>query len=229
MKKIITIFLILLLSINLVACKVDNKVGLETIDNIIYCTDENVSDDVAKALGKEKKELSASMKEAGIIFYGIALDKTFTVSVIKETTDFSKKVVDFGLFSDSQLDEIAKEISPSYSGYHKNDTNIYIVQDTVSYGTQNSLPARQYITVKEGNFYIITFTFSDTEFKDQVYSVADNIVDEIKLNSWQDNISFYSIIIIVLILAVISLIVYVVTSLIKDLIKAKKDKKSAEN
>lgn len=229
MKKAIAIFCTFVLCLALTGCKKSAEIKYQNNNGLVFCTDDNVTEEVAKALSKSKKELKASMKESGVVFYGISSDNSFTVSVTRETTDFSKEVVDFSAFNEEKLSSLAEEIAPNLISYYKTANEVYIVQDTVSYTSEGEHPARQYITVKNGSFYIITFTFAGENLKTKHLSSVQSIVNDISIGTNYENISLYSAIIIVLILAVISVIVYVAVTLIKDLKKAKKDKKSADN
>lgn len=226
MKKIVAIFALLVFCFLLCGCENRKEIQFKDNKGLVFCTSDNVSQEVAKVIGKDKKELSSSMEKAGVIFYGIAPDKSFTVSVIKETTEFSQKVLDFSVFNDDELKKIADEISPNYSEYHKNKGETYIVQDTISYSAVGELPARQYITVKNGNFYIFTFTFN----KDTVDSIkTKEIMNNISVNTVSKGFSSYGIIVAILILAGISLIIYVVITLIIDIKKVSRNKKTADN
>ncbi len=229
MKKVIAIICILVLCFILAGCQNKAEIKYQNNSDLIYCTEDNVTEKVAKSLDKSKKELRESMQKNGMVFYGIAADNSYTVSIVKETTDFSEKAVDFSAFDEKGLYEISAEIAPNLITYHKTANEVYIVQDTVSFSAEGEHPARQYITVKNGSFYIITFAFANETLKDKYMLSAQNIVNDIRINTGYENFSFYSVIIVVLLLAIISVIVYVGITLLKDFKKAKEHKKTTNN
>ena len=225
MKKTLAIFFLLLLCISITGCDKASEIVYKNKAELVFCFDSNVSEEVASKLSKDKKELSESMKNSGIVFFGIDKNGEYTVSALKETTEFSKKMIDFKALSDNGLKEVAEKIAPNYSGYKKNENEVYIVQDIVSYYAEEQRPARQYITVKNSSFYVFTFVFNSENLGEKEIAEAEAVMNDIGISVENNNITLQSTVIILLILGISLLAVYIAITLIKDI----KNRRKADN
>ncbi|MBE6729907.1 MAG: hypothetical protein E7568_06720 [Ruminococcaceae bacterium] len=220
MKKIFAVLALLLFCFTLAGCNAKSEINYKKGDELSYCTEGNVTESFAEKLGQSEEKLSELMKDSGIIFYGISKDKGYIVTVFRQKTEFSERITDLSYVSNTALHSIAMEISPDYIDIYESNEAVYIIQDTTGLNSENEHPALQYITVKKGNLYIVTFNFSK-EYTEKSYEISKSVIDNISILKEKDKFVVYSVLIGVAICMIIAFITVTVISVIKDIKKKK--------
>ena len=220
MKKIIAVlFSILFLCIAVCGCGEirTGDLSFKPYDELVVFTPDSIPEEAAELFSMEKSKLKENMESSGILLSGARKDRRLSFTVISETTEFSKRVGDFSVYTQLELNEIAKTLVPDYLSCFKTDDATYIFSDGNVMGPSRPFCTRQYVTVKNGKLYVVSFTTDDEMFElvdeNNIIQVMNSL--SIKKDLSSDMLSI--IIVSVSLLAVAALVVFIVISLVKDI------------
>ena len=229
MKKLLLFITLISLCISLAGCN-NVKAGELSFDNssesVILCNPDNISKAAAQAFGSDEKSLKASMEENNIILSGAAKDKTYTFNVVKISTEFSNKIIDLRNFTESQLDDIAVSLVSDYNTYFKSEEATYICIDGYTESAvKKPLCNRQYITVKNGDMYIITIITDDEIIDSDDEKTMSDIIENISIKSPKEYNVLYIVLVGAVILVLVGAVAVITVSIIKDIKKNSTDNK----
>lgn len=163
------------------------------------------------------------LKNNNIVFY--AINKTDGSEIVLKcvSSEFSKNINDLILLDNSSLNTVADKIlnDKTYTAYEKNGTKFLMV-DINAEDRGGSFYGTQFLTVKNGLMYSLSFTFKDSAISSESSEIINNVFEDFYISdntgfSWK---KFGNIIIAVVISLCIILFVivagYVVYTFIND-------------
>ncbi|MEE0945692.1 MAG: hypothetical protein U0M42_02540 [Acutalibacteraceae bacterium] len=222
MKKTVSVlFVILLIIVSCCSCKEikSGQVYFEPNEEIVICTPENISEEAEKLFLKSREELKTEMLESDMLITGARKDRTLNFSVVCQSTEFTQQIKDFSLYKQTELNDIAKNLSPEYVFFYESNGSIYIVTDGMVMGNEHPFSTRQYVTVKNGNMYIVSNTTHDEMFDETDEQNILKVIDSITVKENKDNSVLWIVILSVAILLLVTLIALVAVSIVRDLKK----------
>ncbi len=220
MKRIVAV-LFSVIFLLLCCCGCDEirsgDLSFEPYEELVVCTPDSISEEAAQLFSMEKSKIKENMESSGILLSGARKDRKLSFTVVSETTEFSRRVEDFAVYTQLELNEIAKTLVPDYLAYFKTDDAIYIFSDGSVMGPDRPFCTRQYVTVKNGKLYVVSFTTDDEMFE---FADENNMIQVMNSLSIKRDLSsdiLPIIIVSVILLAVAALVVFIVISLVKDI------------
>lgn len=187
---IVTVFLFSALSVSAASdVKLsEHNLSLTLPDNYVLLDSETAEDneelieDLGYTLSSFKNYLKPTNNTSPeTLFLGVTSDTKSQISVKCWTTEFSKKINDFSHLNDSSLFKTAKELitttGTSFKIVSANGMKL-VEARTNAKDSGGDYCAVQYITVRNGKFYSLNFTFSG------------NITDQKVQSAWSTLVSF---------------------------------------
>lgn len=220
MKKIISlIFTLLLLFSVSVSAEGEKDFVLGYSENLTVCTQNEIPSENGMIFGVKEEDFKKYMKDNSLILYAVDNNNSFVISVTCDKTKFTKDIVSLSSLSDDDLSGVAKELVEGECNIAKTHDTVYIVKEGTEKGLENYF-TRQYITVENGNLYVINFTFPEDSVVD--INRIDSIVSGIRYSEKAETNIFLIVVIAVVILALVVFMTVVAVTVIKD-IKVKKE------
>lgn len=220
MKKIIYLIITLLLLFSVSVTAEDNKnFTFGYSEDLTVCTQDDIPSENGMIFGAKEEDFKKYMKENSIILYAVDNNNSFVISVTCDQTQFTKDLISLSSLSDDDLSGVAKELVEGECTIAKTHDTVYIVKEGTEKGLENYF-TRQYITVENGNLYVINFTFPNDSVVD--INRIDSIVSGISYSEKAETNVFLIVVIAVVILALVVFMAIVTVTVIKDL-KIKKE------
>ena len=221
MKRILAFTVAVLLFILPVSAQTNeqNSVVLNFSDGITVCTPDSIPSVDGMIFGMNEDEFKNYLTENGIILYGLDNSNAFAFELTGEKTEFTENIKDFSYIKEADIKDFANSI---LGGDYKIKTYSkvsYIVTDTVYSDSDSPYIISQYITVKHGLLYVVTFTVPGEAPQAKTQERIEKVMNGLNFSGQEapPSVSIYSIIgIAVLILAVLVVAVYLVITFVKD-------------
>ena len=223
MKRIIAVFLaLIILSVPVLAVE-EYAFKFEYTEGITLYNSENISSSDQNILGMDKAELHKYFKDNSILYLGVDNNSQFVFEITSQETDFSKGINDFKNIKENDIEDFADSMNFfSYSIEALGD-GIYIVGEYLTDDSVNSPIVTQYVTVKQGQLYVITFNSSKVTSKDNLQRIK-NVVSGITYieNDVPQKVSLLSVIgVAVLAVLIFCIALYILVTIIKDIRRRK--------
>lgn len=222
MKKAVSIiFLTVFLIFSFASCapKADYSIGIPKGFAAAYSTDD--TDELAKALGVDTKEIKSYFKEDKLALMAVNSDNSVQIKLSRFVNSYSKAIQSFSSDDENIIKDYASAAGiENYKIVSSNDTKFIFVKTKVS-DSDGGYVSSRYITVKNGEFYVLScFNRGDEQDKkiSEVFKSLDIKTDTASLPVWQT----------VLIAGSIALFTAVIAAVAVGFIKARKSKSEAE-
>ena len=199
-KPLLSVFLsVIIITFSCFLVSAENNVKVDshnltlTLPNdYVLLNSETAEDnkDLIEALGYSLSSFKNYLKPTNkstpeTLFLGVTSDTKSQISVKSWDTEFSKKIGDFSYLNDSSLFKTAKELITAKGASFKIVTANGMKLVEVRTNTKDSggeYCAVQYITIRNGSFYSLNFTFSGN-INDQKVQLAWNTLISLKIKS----------------------------------------------
>ncbi len=222
MKKAVSIIILtafLCLAFASCAPKADYSIGIPKGFTAAYSTEE--ADGLAKALGVETKEIKSYFKEDKLALMAVNSDNSVQIKLSRFENAYSKAIQSFSSNDENIIRDYASAAGiENYKIVTNNETEFIFVKTKVS-DTDGGYVSSRYITVKNGEFYVLScFNRGDEQDKkiSETFKSLDIKTDTASLPVWQT----------VLIAGSIALFTAVIAAVAVDFIKERKSKAKAE-
>lgn len=222
MKKAVSIIILtafLCLAFASCAPKADYSIGIPKGFSAAYSTED--ADELAEALGVDTKEIKSYFKEDKLILMAVNGDNSVQIKLSRFENSYSKAIQSFSSSDENIIKDYASSAGIyNYKIVSNNETKFIFVETQVS-DTYGGYVSSRYITVKNGEFYVLS-CFSKGKEQDkrisEVFKSLDIKTDTASLPVWQT----------VLIAGSIALFTAVIAAVAVDFIKERKSKAEAE-
>lgn len=224
MKRIIAFaFALILFILPVSAQQNDNSITLTYTEGLTLCTKDSIPSTNGMIFGMEETKFKNYLTENGILLYGFDNNNAFVFELTGEKTDFTESIRDFANIGETDIKDFADRTLSSLYSIESIAGNTYIVIDS-AFSNDSSYVTRQYITVKQGTLYIVTFTVPGSSVNKEVGKRINKIVNAINFseNDLPKEVSLFSVIgVAALVIVIAALAVYILITVIKDLRKRK--------
>lgn len=195
-------------------------------------TESTISDntDFLETLKFDTGKFKEYIIQNNIILFAADTSSGCEMSVKYIATSFTEGVGDLSLLNDDSMDSVADKLFGN-ANYSISDINgvKYFVQNFTSTDKGGNFSGVQYITVKNGGMYTLSFTFSGNALSDENINTVNQIVNNTNIKTASTGITSKQVsdivVIIILIIVIIALAtaaVYIIVTVVLDL-KHKKD------
>lgn len=223
MKRIITFAFALFLFIFPVSAQQDNGITLGYTEGLTLCTPDSIPSSGGKIFGMDEGKFNNYLTENGILLYGFDNGNAFVFELTGEKTDFTESIKDFANIDEEDIKAFADStLTTLYSVENISGTE-YIVTDS-AFNDEKAYMTRQYITVKHGLLYVITFTVPSSSVNKDVGTRIDKIVNSLSFGreAAPKKVSALSVIgVAVLAVLTAAFAVYCLITIVKDIRKRK--------
>lgn len=215
-----------------------NRLSVTLPDNYVLLNTDTAEDNVEliESLGYSLSSFKSYLKptENGAVqtlFLGVEPSTKAQISAKSWSTDFSKKIGDFSLLEQEALSKTAKELVTAKGASYKSVSANGMVLLEIRLNGKDSggkFCSIQYITVCNGNFYSLNFTFAGS-VNEQRVELAWNTLSTFKIKSdlnksaWDAGSIFIIVLLSLAIIGAAVLAVVIVFSIVKDIKKRRAD------
>ena len=216
----------------------EHNVSITLPDGYVLLNLETAEDntDLIESLGYSVSSFKDYLKASGVnsaktLFLGYETQNKSQISVKCWETDFSKKIGDLSYLDDDSLSKTAKELvktkGASYKSVQVNGMKLLEIR-TNNKDSGGSFGSVQYLTIRNGNFYSVNFTFVG-QLNDANVNTAWNTLSSfnVETNSeksvWDVNSILVMVVLSAAIIAGIVLMIVIIYTLIKDIKKNRND------
>ncbi len=222
MKRIIACLLALIIFAVPVCALEEHVFSLGYTEGVTLYHYESITGEV---LGMEAEEFKKYLTDNYIRLFGVDNNNEFVFEITSEETDFSKGIKDFKNIKETDIKHFADSMKFVSYNIETLGEVPYIVSQYPSDDSENSAVVSQYITVKQGQLYVITFTMAK--------GISDGNAERIRKivsgityieNDVPQNVSIWSVIgVAALAVLVFGVAVYILITVIKDVRKRKSE------
>lgn len=232
MKRIIAfVFALFMLVLPVSAEQSDDSIILDYVEGLTLCTPDSIPSSDGMIFGIKEEEFKKYLTENRILLYGFDNSNAFVFELTGEKTDFTESIGDFSNIKEADIKDFADTSLSSVYSIENISGTVYVVTDNVS-DSGSEYITRQYITVKHGRLYIMTFTVPGSSVKKDVGERIDRIINGLTFGGDEipEKVSVYSVIgVAVLVSAVAVLAVYILITVILDIRKRNSEKVKSDN
>lgn len=226
MKRIIAfVFALLLFALPVSAQQNNEGITLGYTEGLTLCTPESIPSTDGMIFGMKEAEFKSYLTENSILLYGFDNNNSFVFELTGEKTAFTESVKDFADIKEEDVKDFADSTLNTLYSIENISGTVYIVTDS-AFSAENGYITRQYITVKNGLLYVITFTVPGASVNKDVGTRIDKIIGSLSFGEKNspEKVSALSIIAIaVLVFVVAAFAVFVLITVIRDLRKRKSE------
>ena len=205
--------------------------GINLPEEYTVLTADNIKENsqFLEQLGHTPQSMQNYFSENKLILFASDRADGRQIQVKCTSTDFTKQLTDLSLLSEKQLLDIAKDILPS-----EQSENFTVVRlgDIVSYELEShhqdnvgQFWSRQYITIREGNLYSITFFENGEKLSAEFLSEIDSVLSTLTIKQNKkvtatDAESITEVVIVWVLIGLVSVLAVVMLwSLVRDALK----------
>ncbi len=219
MKKALLLIFVLLFSFALpfYAVAASSEINFNNDDGAfsVY-SNVSIKDSKQEIFGMPTESFEEYMRNNDMLLYATD-DKSIVFNVSNTETDFSRAVSDFSKYSDETVLEFADTLTVENDGVVSVNDIKYVVINHDAENDADFSRLRQYVTVKNGEFYVVTLNF--IYGADNIDELSSDVIQRIFINTVSG--AEYSVVFVIVLLALIILVaivvVYLAISIIKDL------------
>lgn len=216
MKRIIACVLALII-FAVPVCAVEEYIfSLRYSEGVTLYHYESITGEV---LGMEAEEFEKYLTDNYIRLFGVDNNNEFVFEITSSETEFSKVIKDFKNIKETDIKDFADSMKFVSYNIETLGEVPYIVGQYPSDDSENSAVVSQYITVKQGQLYVITFTMAK--------GISDGNAERIRKivsgityieNDVPQKVSLWSVIgVAVLVVLIICIALYILVTIIKDI------------
>ena len=216
----------------------NHQLSLHIPDGYVILNSETAEDnaELIESLGYTVESFKNYLKptDANLVetlFLAIDTGSKAQISVKSWSTEFSEKIGDFSYLDEESLLKTSKELitaeKASYKSVSANGMKLVEVRSNAkdSGGTFGSV---QYVTVCNGSFYCINFTFAEKLNDQKVQLAWDTLITlkigtEAEQNAWDFNSILSMIIMVIATIIAVVIAILIIISIIKDIKKRRTD------
>lgn len=224
---ILTIFInIFVFNASAVSLK-DYNLKIDFPKSFTVIDEKNIADntDFLKTLKFDAGKFKEYIVKNNIIVFAADPSVGCEVSVKCITTTFTENVGDLSLLNAESMASLADELLVNGT-YQVSEVNSikYFVQNFTASDKGGSFSGIQYITLKNGSMYTLSFTFNGETLTDENFNIVSDIINNTKIKTVSSGVTSKQVsdivVIVILIVVIIALVVaaiYIIVTVVLDL------------
>ncbi len=212
-----------------------DEISITFPENYVVISEDTVSDNVEfiENLGYSNDSFIAFLHEGNVCYFAADESNSMQFTLSAYSTDLSEEIGNLSEFSETSFATLAQKLGlKGYTGVtvkNKEKESFYELFHPSS--EREEYVSLQYVTIKNGKYYVLNYYGSQKELGDEEYKTVRNVLDSLQIEDNKGLISsikegdalayFYAILAFLVSVLGVVVIVLLSISIIKDIKKAR--------